>query len=101
MPHYCTKMNDGKWRVYSTIVDDYITDDMSFEELKAWRREVAIQRADEESDTLLTERPRINYCTQDDINFCTQDGADLWSGRANASDGLSEPLGGIPDEEEF
>ena len=93
MPHYCTKMNNGKWRVYSTIVDDYITDDMSFEELKAWRREVAIQRADEESDTLLTERPLINFCTQDE--------ADLWSGRANASDGLSEPLGGIPDEEEF
>lgn len=93
MPNYCTKMNNGKWRVYSTIVDDYITDDMSFEELKDWRREVAIQRADEESDTLLTERPRINYCTQDE--------ADLWSGRTNASDGLSEPLGGIPDEEEF
>lgn len=93
MPHYCTKMNNGKWRVYSTIVDDYITDDMSFEELKAWRREVAIQRADEESNTLLTERPCINYCTQHE--------ADLWSGRVNASDGLSEPLGGIPDEEEF
>lgn len=93
MPNYYTKMNNGKWRVYSTIVDDYITDDMSFEELKDWRREVAIQRADEESDTLLTERPRINYCTQDE--------ADLWSGRANASDGLSEPFGGIPDEEEF
>lgn len=93
MPHYCTKMNNGTWRVYSTIVDDYITDDMSFEELKRWRREVAIQRADEESDTLLTKRPCINYCTQDE--------ADLWSGRVNASDGLSEPLGGIPDEEEF
>ena len=93
VPHYCTKMNNGKWRVYSTIVDDYITNDMSFEELKAWRREVAIQRADEESDTLLTKGPRINFCTQDE--------ADLWSGRANASDGLSEPLGGIPDEEEF
>ena len=93
MPHYCTKMNNGKWRVYSTIVDDYITDDMSFEELKAWRREVAIERADEESDTLLTKRPCINYCTQDE--------ADLWSGRINASDGRSELLGGIPDEEEF
>lgn len=93
MPHYCTKMNNGTWRVYSTIVDDYITDDMSFEELKAWRREVAIQIADEESDTLLTKGPLINFCTQDE--------ADLWSGRANASDGLSEPLGGIPDEEEF
>ena len=93
MSHYCTKMNNGKWRVYSTIVDDYITNDMSFEELKAWRREVAIQRADEESDTLLTERPSINYCTQDE--------ADLWSGRINASDGRSELLGGIPDEEEF
>lgn len=93
MPHYCTKMNNGKWRVYSTIVDDYITDDMSFVELKRWRREVAIERADEESVSLLTERPLINFCTQDE--------ADLWSGRINASDGLSEPLGGIPDEEEF
>lgn len=93
MPHYCTKMNNGKWRVYSTIVDDYITDDMSFDELKAWRREVAMRRADEESDTLLTKRPCINYCTQDE--------ADLWSGRVNALDGRSELLGGIPDEEEF
>ena len=93
MPHYCTKMNNGTWRVYSTIVDDYITDDMSFEELKRWRREVAIERADEESDTLLTERPCVNYCTQDE--------ADLWSGRVNALDEPSEPLGGIPDEEEF
>ena len=93
LPHYCTKMNNGTWRVYSTIVDDYITDDMSFEELKAWRREVAIQRADEESDTLLTERPRINYCTQDE--------ADYWAGINRVVDEPSEPSGGIPDEEEF
>lgn len=93
MPNYCTKMNNGKWRVYSTIVDDYITDDMSFDELKGWRREVAIQRADEESDTLLTERPRINYCTQDE--------ADYWAGINRVVDEPSEPLGGIPDEEEF
>ena len=93
MPHYYAKMNNGSWRVYSTIVDDYITDDMSFEELKAWRRAAAIIRANEESDTLLTERPCINYCKQNE--------ADLWSGRVNASDGRSELLGGIPDEEEF
>ena len=93
MPNYCTKMNNGKWRIYSTIVDDYITDDMSFEELKTWRREVAIRRADEESDTLLTERPSVNFCNQSE--------ADYWSGRYDAPDGLSEALGGIPDEEEF
>ena len=93
MPHYCTKMNNGKWRVYSTIVDDYITDDMSFEELKRWRREVAIQRADEESDTLLTERPVVNFCTQDE--------ADYWAGINRVVDEPSEPLGGIPYEDEF
>lgn len=93
MPCYCAKMNNGKWRVYSTIVDDYITDDMSFEELKAWRREAAIRRADEESDTLLTERPVINVCTQDE--------ADYWAGINRVLDEPSEPLGGIPDEDEF
>lgn len=93
MPCYCAKMNNGSWRVYSTIVDDYITDDMSFEELKAWRREAAIRRADEESDTLLTERPVVNVCTQDE--------ADYWAGINRVVDEPSEPLGGIPDEDEF
>lgn len=93
MPCYCAKMNNGSWRVYSTIVDDYITDDMSFEELKAWRREAAIRRADEESDTLLTERPIVNVCTQDE--------ADYWAGINRVVDEPSEPLGGIPDEDEF
>lgn len=93
MPCYCAKMNNGSWRVYSTIVDDYITDDMSFEELKAWRRTVAIRRADEESDTLLTERPVLNVCTQDE--------ADYWAGINRVVDEPSEPLGGISDEDEF
>jgi len=39
-------MNNTRWRVYSTIVGDYITGEMSFEELKAWRRAAAIRRAD-------------------------------------------------------
>lgn len=93
MPCYCAKMNNGGWRVYSTIVDDYITDDMSFEELKAWRRTAAIRRADEESDTLLTERPVLNVCTQDE--------ADYWAGINRVVDEPSEPLGGIPYEDEF
>lgn len=93
MPCYCAKMNNGSWRVYSTIVDDYITYDMSFEELKAWRREAAIRRADEESDTLLTERPVVNVCTQDE--------ADYWAGINRVVDEPSEPLGGISDEDEF
>ena len=93
MPCYCAKMNNGSWRVYSTIVDDYITDDMSFEELKAWRRAAAIRRADEESDTLLTERPVVNVCTQDE--------ADYWAGINRVVDELAEPLGGISDEDEF
>ena len=93
MPCYCAKMNNGSWRVYSTIVDDYITDDMSFEELKAWRRSEAIRRSDEESDTLLTERPVVNVCTQDE--------ADYWAGINRVVDEPSEPLGGIPDEDEF
>ena len=81
------------WRVYSTVVDDYITDDMSFEELKDFRRREAIERADEETMSLLTERPSVNFCKQSE--------ADYWSGRVNASDGLSDPQGGIPNEEEF
>ena len=93
MPHYYTKMNNGKWRVYSTIVDDYITDDMNFEELKDFRRREAIERADEETMSLLTERPSVNFCNQSE--------ADYWSGRSDEPDGLSEALGGIPDEEEF
>ena len=57
------------------------------------KRAAAIRRADEESDTLLTERPVVNVCTQDE--------ADYWAGINRVVDEPSEPLGGIPDEDEF
>lgn len=48
MPKWNVKLKNGRWRIYSTVVDDYITKEMDFDELLEYRRELAIQNADKE-----------------------------------------------------
>ena len=66
MPKYNVKLPDGRWRCLSTVVDDWITEPMDFESYKAWRREEYTRQTDEESDSLLTDRPRINVMSYED-----------------------------------
>lgn len=37
MPRYNVKCPSGKWRIFSTAVDDFITDEMTDEEFVQWR----------------------------------------------------------------
>ena len=68
MAHYNVLMNNGNWRVFSTAVDDYITEEMDFDHLKEHRRTMAIAKAareaDFESDSLLQMFPMVNRMTQ-------------------------------------
>lgn len=82
MPKWNVKLKNGRWRVYSTIVDDYITKEMDFDELLEYRRELAIQNADKETYSLLTDKPLINITSEEEI----QDYTDMMN-EVNASDG--------------
>lgn len=82
MPRWNVKLKNGRWRIYSTVVDDYITEEMDFDELLEYRRKLAIQNADKETYSLLTDKPLINITTEEEI----QDYTDMMN-EVNASDG--------------
>lgn len=82
MPKWNVKLKNGRWRIYSTVVDDYITKEMDFDELLEYRRELAIQNADKETYSLLTDKPLINITSEEEI----QDYTDMMN-EVNASDG--------------
>ncbi len=69
MPRYNVKMPDGRWRVFSSVCDDFVTDPMTFDELREWRRfEYGSNGGftDKETDSLLTDRPRVNVLAYED-----------------------------------
>ncbi len=66
MPRYNVKLPDGRWQVYSSIVDDFITDPMTLEELGEFRRREAVRQADEETASLLTDRPKVNVMSYEE-----------------------------------
>lgn len=66
MPRFNVKLPDGRWQVFSTVVDDFVTEPMTFEELREFRREQAVREADAETDSLLTSIPRINVMSYDE-----------------------------------
>ena len=82
MPKWNVKLKNGRWRIYSTVVDDYITEEMDFDELLEYRRKLAIQNADKETYSLLTDKPLINITSEEEI----QDYTDMMN-EVNASDG--------------
>jgi len=63
MPRFNVKLPDGRWRVFSTICEDYVSPPLTFEELRTWRKlEYGAQggQTDRETDSLLTDKPIIN-----------------------------------------
>lgn len=66
MPRYNVQLSNNLWAVWSTIVDDWVTDPMTFHELVVFRRTEAVRNADRESESLLTDKPEINKMTYDE-----------------------------------
>ena len=62
MPRFYVPLPDGRWRILSTIVDDFITNPMTFEELKEFRR----NEADIETDSLMQPHTTLNRMTYQD-----------------------------------
>ncbi len=72
MPRYNVKLPDGRWRVFSSICDDYVTEPMEFVDLKSWRRfEYGAQggQTDRESDSLLADKPLVNVMAYEDAEY--------------------------------
>lgn len=60
MPRYYVQ-HEGKWNIFSTIVDDFFFDEfVSFEELKKWVLEDDRKSRLRELDTLLSDHPELN-----------------------------------------
>ncbi len=67
MPRFYVDMPDGRWRVFSTIADGFVTEPMTFDELREYRRKRATEKCDWETDSLLTDHPRINVMSYEDV----------------------------------
>ena len=60
MPRYNVPLPDGRWQIFSTVVDDFVTEPMSFDELRAYRRALYGTSSDRDTESLLTDKPTID-----------------------------------------
>lgn len=65
MPRYSVELPDGTWRVFSTVVEDFVTEPMTFDELKDYRLG-NYSAPYEETESLLTDKPRCNRMSYED-----------------------------------
>ena len=60
MPRYFVE-NKGEWNIFSTIVDDFLFDEfICLDALKAHLLYEEYKRIDEDINSLLTDRPKVN-----------------------------------------
>lgn len=61
MPRYYVKNPEGKWNIFSTIVDDVLLDEwVTHEELVEFVCDDIVQEQKERLQSLLTDLPRVN-----------------------------------------
>lgn len=66
MPRWNVIYPDGTWNVWSTVVDNWLFDEpITFDELAEFRRNEALQKANEENISLLTSKPQVNKMSYD------------------------------------
>lgn len=66
MPRFNVSLPDGRWQVFSTIVDDFVSEPMTFDELKDFRLKY-YGATYEETETLLTDKPQCNRMTYEEV----------------------------------
>ena len=64
MPHYLTQQPDGKYAVYSTIVNDFVLESATEAQLYQFYREDAIESADRNTKRMLTKLHDYNELTE-------------------------------------
>ena len=65
MPRFNVSLPDGRWQVFSTIVDDFVSEPLTFDELKDFRLK-SYGATYEETETLLTDNPQCNRMTYEE-----------------------------------
>lgn len=59
---------DDKWNIYTTICDDFLFDYwLDFEDLRNWVIGEIVNDKIVELQTLLTDKPRLNFMTYEDL----------------------------------
>lgn len=86
--------HEGKWNIFSTIVDDFYFDDfIPFEDLKKWVLEEAKQERERWLDSLLTDSPELNVMTYREaiVTRTIREAGEQWEGEDHAFDtGINE-----------
>ena len=69
---------DDKWNIYTTICDDFLFDKwLDFEDLKIFVIGEMVNDKIVELETLLTDKPKLNYMTYEDLKEeCDLEGED-------------------------
>lgn len=64
MPRFYVHRPDGKWNIFSTIIDSYIYEDLTFEDIKR----IHAEEFEKDLKTLLTDSPNLNVMTFEEAN---------------------------------
>lgn len=82
MPRYYVQ-HEGKWNIFSTIVDNFYFDDfIPFEDLKKWVLEEAVKDRERWLDSLLTDTPELNVMTYREaiVTRTMREASEQWEG---------------------
>lgn len=82
MPRYYVQ-HEGKWNIFSTIVDDFIwAEFVPFETLKRWVLNEDRRNRERELDTLLTDNPELNVMTYSEaiVDITIRAAGEQWKG---------------------
>jgi hypothetical protein len=68
MPSINVHLNNGNWKIYSTIVDDWVSEELTYDQLCDRRIHRAITIAKQENVSLLTSKPMVNCISEEEWN---------------------------------
>lgn len=60
MPRFYVQRPDGKWNVFSSVVDEYIAEGLTLDDIKKFRLEKFAAENEREVNSLASDRPLLN-----------------------------------------
>lgn len=68
MPRYYVKNKEDKWNIFSTIIDNFLYEKwLTFNQLKEAVITELVMDKEEELETLLTDKPRLNIMSYEEV----------------------------------
>lgn len=66
MPRFYVQRPDGLWNIFSTVLDEYISEGLTLDGIKKFRADDFNKNNEREVNSLLTERPELNIMSFDE-----------------------------------